>query len=179
MAVIRGLPANWIKTMVWGASRILYALTVKGRLWPLDELNQTQEERPKLTKATNGFMAFSLSWVQHNLASGHKRPLMAFPEGWCDAVGQVYNRHQTYSKPNRSEPSFLRFLRFLRSVPLSSCSAVFLRSKAVQVFLKPFLRLLQSGTHDLRSYVLSTFQSSLRRPNFLRDKSYKAYCTVY
>lgn len=65
VAVIRGLPADRIKTIVGDASGVLCALTMEGELWLLDEMHQMQGKAPELTKATDGSIALSLSWVRH------------------------------------------------------------------------------------------------------------------
>lgn len=79
VAVIRGLPADRIKTIVGDASGILCALTMEGELWLLDEMDQMEGKAPELTKATDGSIAWSLSWVRHDVDFGTFEAMGGFP----------------------------------------------------------------------------------------------------
>lgn len=79
VAVIRGLPADRIQTIVGDTCGILCALTMDGELWLLDEMDEMQGEAPELTRATDGSIVSLLSWVRHDLDFGALQASGGFP----------------------------------------------------------------------------------------------------
>lgn len=70
VAMIQGLSADRIQTIVGDASGILCALTTEGELWFLDEIKEVSGEMPKLVRSTDWSIASLLSWVRHDVDFG-------------------------------------------------------------------------------------------------------------
>lgn len=122
VAVLRGLPADGIKTIVGDASGVLGALTTEGEIWVLDGRGGRDDRE---VGGPNGSTARSLSWVRHDLDLGALQASAGFParEGGEMVIDQIavagndrvctsaHTRKPLPSKPARCELSCLHSLK--------------------------------------------------------------------
>lgn len=88
VAVLRGLPADEIKTIVGDGSGVLGALTTEGEIWVLDGRGGRDDRE---LGGPDGSMARLLSWVQHDLDLSALQASAGFParEGGEMVIDQI------------------------------------------------------------------------------------------